>query len=174
MTRAGLRRTVVAPFTVARRRLRSDPLFAAVLFLATAATAFLFSLAPQLFDRMAANSLERTVAGANALERNLAIAGADRIDAAPGGDPAATVVQTGKAFEAELPASVRAVVDEGRAAAETVRTTIVTPPGEAAPPGTTRYLTLRHLEDAGAHLRASAGRLPGDAAEPAEVPFPGR
>jgi putative ABC transport system permease protein len=171
---AGLRRAAVAPFTVAWRRLRSDPLFAGVLFLATAATAFLFALAPQLFDRMAANSLEQTVARADPLERNLAIVGADRIDAAPGDDPTAAVVQTGESFEAELPAPVRAVVDEGTASAETVRTTIVTPPGEAAPPGTTRYLTLRLIEDAAAHVRASSGRLPSDAAEPVETPFPGR
>jgi putative ABC transport system permease protein len=171
---SSLRRAAVAPFTVARRRLRSDPLFAAVLFIATTATAFLFALAPQLFERMAASSLEQTVARATPLERNLAIAGAGRIDAAPGDDPTASVVETGKSFEAELPASVRAVVGEGTGAAETVRTTIVTPPGETAPPGTTRYLTLRHAEDAAAHLRAAEGRLPGDEAEPVETPFPGR
>jgi hypothetical protein len=74
-------RTALAPFAIARRRLRSDPLFAAALFAATAATAFLFALVPQVFDRMAESSLEETVAGANALERNVSIAGAGAIDA---------------------------------------------------------------------------------------------
>jgi putative ABC transport system permease protein len=165
-------RAAVAPFVLARRRLRSDPLFAAGLLVATGATAFLLALAPQLFDRMATDSLERSVATAHPLERNLAIAGAGRIEAEPGEDPAAGVIAAGEAFEQQLPASVRAVIDEGTASVETLRYVIVAPPGEAEPPGTTRYLTLRHIQDAAAHVEAGQGSLPTDRAEPVELPFP--
>jgi putative ABC transport system permease protein len=165
-------RAAVAPFVLARRRLRSDPLFAAALFVATGATAFLLALAPQLFDRMATNSLESSVATAHPLERNLAIAGAGRIEAAPGEDPAAGVIAAGEDFEQKLPASVRDVIDEGTASVETLRYVIVAPPGEAEPPGTTRYLTLRHIQNAAAHVEAGQGSLPTDRAEPVELPFP--
>ena len=88
-------RTFVAPLAVAWRRLRSDPLFAGALFAVVAATAFLFALVPQLFDRLAAESLEETVARANALERNVAITAAGKVQAAPGDDPFRSVVATG-------------------------------------------------------------------------------
>jgi putative ABC transport system permease protein len=165
-------RSAWAPFTLARRRLRSDPLFAAALFVATGATAFLLALAPQLFDRMATDSLESSVAAAHPLERNLSIAGAGRIEAAPGGDPTAGVIAAGTEFEQRLPASVREVIDDGTASVETLRYVIVAPPGESEPPGTTRYLTLRQIQDADAHLDAAQGSLPTDQGEPVELPFP--
>jgi putative ABC transport system permease protein len=167
-----LRRTFLAPVRLARKRLWADPLFALALFLATAATAFLFALAPQVFDRLAANSLERSVAGAAPAERDLEISGAGRIDAASGEDPVASVLDAGREFERELPAAVRDVTGDGRAALETVRYEIVPPPGETGPPGTVRYLTLRYVEDAGEHLSAVEGALPADTSEPAELPFP--
>jgi putative ABC transport system permease protein len=165
-------RAAAAPFALARRRLRSDPLFAAALFVATGATAFLLALAPQLFDRMATNSLERSVATAHPLERNLAIAGAGRIEAEPGEDPTAGVIAAGEDFEQQLPASVRAVIDEGTASVETLRYVIVAPPGEPEPAGTTRYLTLRHIQDAAGHVEAAQGALPTDRAGPVGLPFP--
>ena len=165
-------RSAWAPFVLARRRLRSDPFFAAALFVATGATAFLLALAPQLFDRMATDSLESSVARAHPLERNLSIAGAGRIEATPGGDPTAGVIAAGEDFEQRLPASVRAVIDDGTASVETLRYVIVAPPGEAEPPGTTRYLTLRQIQDAEAHVEAAQGSLPADRAEPVELPFP--
>ena len=114
-------RAILAPFVVARRRLRSDPLFAAALFVATAATAFLFALVPQVFDRMAEDSLEETVAAANALERNVAIAGAGEIEPAQGDDPVAGVVAQGDDHEEQFPAGVQAVTGDGRASVETSR-----------------------------------------------------
>jgi putative ABC transport system permease protein len=162
----------IAPFVLASRRLRADLLFAAALFVAAGATAFLLALAPQLFDRLSTNSLERSVAAAHPLERNLSIAGAGRIDAATGDDPAAGVVAAGDTFEERLPDSVRAVVDEGTASVESLRYVIVPAPGETGPPGTTRFLTLRQIEDAPEHLEAAEGSLPTGASEPAELPFP--
>jgi putative ABC transport system permease protein len=164
-------RATLAPFTVARRRLRSDPFFAAALFAATAATAFLFALVPQVFDRMAESSLEETVAAANALERNVSIAGAGEVEAAQGADPVAGVVAQGDEHEERFPAGVQAVTGEGRASVETSRYTILAPPGEAGIPGTTRYLTLRYLEDAGEHLDIVEGDAPTDDAGPVEPPF---
>jgi putative ABC transport system permease protein len=164
-------RTALAPFAIARRRLRSDPLFAAALFAATAATAFLFALVPQVFGRMAESSLEETVAGANALERNVSIAGAGAIDAAQGEDPVASVVVQGDEHERRFPARVQEVTGDGRASVETSRYTILTRPGEAAIPGTTRYLTLRFLEDADEHVEMVEGDAPTDAAGPVEPPF---
>ncbi|MGH3036977.1 MAG: hypothetical protein ACRDMU_07325, partial [Gaiellaceae bacterium] len=164
-------RTWAAPLPVAWRRLRSDPLFAGALFAAVGATAFLFTLVPQLFDRLAAESLEDTVARANPLERNLAITAAGRVQAAPGEDPFRHVVATGAEYEQALPDPLRAVVRDHAASAETVRYTIVVPPGERGPAGTTRFLTLRHLEGAADRLRAGEGRLPGGAGL-ADLPFP--
>jgi putative ABC transport system permease protein len=165
-------RAAWAPFVLARRRLRSDPLFAAALFVATGATAFLLALAPLLFDRMATDSLESSVATAHPLERNLSIAGAGRIEAVAGEDPAAGVIAAGEEFEQRLPASVRAVIDDGTAAVETLRYVIAAPPGEPEPPGTTRYLTLRQIQDAEGHVHAAQGSLPADRGEPVELPFP--
>lgn len=164
-------RTLVAPLVVAWRRLRSDPLFAGALFAAVAATAFLFALVPQLFDRLAAESLEETVARANLQERNVAITAAGKIQAAPGDDPFRSVVATGSRYERRLPDSLRDVVDGPAASAETVRYAIEVPPGESGPAGTTRYLTLRHLEEVSERLRAADGRLP-SAAGRAAIPFP--
>ena len=164
-------RTLVAPLAVARRRLRSDPLFAGALFAAVAATAFLFALVPQLFDRLAAQSLEQTVARANPLERNVAITAAGRVQAAAGDDPFRSVTASGEEYEQRLPEPLRAVVDGRRALAETVRYTVVDAPGERGPAGTTRYLTVRHLEDLGDRLRAAEGRMPSGAGL-AELPFP--
>ena len=163
-------RTLVAPLAVARRRLRSDPLFAGALFAAVAATAFLFALVPQVFDRLAAQSLEQTVARANPLERNVTITAAGRVQAAAGDDPFRSVTASGEEYEERLPKPLRAVLDGRRALAETVRYTIVEAPGESGPSGTTRYLTLRHLEGVGG-LRAAEGRMPSGAGL-AELPFP--
>jgi putative ABC transport system permease protein len=168
------RRALVAPFAVARRRLRSDPLFAAVLFVATTATAFLFAFAPQLLDGMAEDSLERSVADAVPLERDLTIAGADRIEAAAGDDPTVEVAETGESFEASLAPALRAVVAGDASSFESARNTITPAPGEPAPAGTTRYLTLRHPEEAESRLRLVEGELPADGAEPVEAPFQGR
>jgi putative ABC transport system permease protein len=164
-------RTLVAPLAVARRRLRSDPLFAGALFAAVAATAFLFALVPQVFDRLAAQSLEHTVTRANPLERNVTITAAGRVQAAAGDDPFRSVAASGEEYEQMLPDSLRAVVDGRRALAETVRYTIVVPPGESGPAGTTRYLTIRHLEGAAARLRAAEGRMPSGAGL-VELPLP--
>jgi len=164
-------RAVTAPLALARRRLRSDPFFAVALFAAIAATAFLFALVPQAFDRMAASSLERTVAGANPLERNVTITGAGRIAATAGENPLESVGSAGETYEGRFPDSVRSVIDEGRATVETVRYTIVAAPGQLAPAGTTRFLTLRHLDDAGNHLEVAHGALPSDRAGAVELPF---
>ena len=163
-------RALTAPLVVAWRRLRSDPLFAGALFAAVAATAFLFALVPQHFDRLAAESLEQTVARANPLERNVAITAAGRVQAATGDDPFRSVVTDGETHERRLPDSLRAVVDGGGAIAETVRYTIVVPPGESGPAGTVRYLTLRYLEDSGERLHAADGRLPTRAGQ-TSLPF---
>lgn len=164
-------RAVAAPLALARRRLRSDPFFAAALFAAIAATAFLFALVPQAFDRMAASSLERTVAGAKPLERNVAITGAGRIDATGGENPLRGVESIGDMYEGKFPDSVRSVIGEWRTTVETVRYTIVTAPGQDAPAGTTRYLTLRYLDDAVDHLEVTRGALPSDGAGAVELPF---
>ncbi|MGH3024670.1 MAG: ABC transporter permease [Gaiellaceae bacterium] len=163
-------RTLTAPLVVAARRLRSDPLFAGALFAAVAATAFLFALVPQEFGRVAAESLEQTVAQANPLERDVTITAAGRIPAGLEDDPFQRVAARGEEYEQRLPDSLRAVVGGPRAVAETVRHTIVVPPRESGPPGTTRFLTLRHLDDAAGHLRAAEGRLPAGAQE-AGLPF---
>ena len=60
---------------------------------------------------------------------------------------------------------------QGRASVETSRYTILTRPGEPEIPGTTRYLTLRFLEDADEHLTIVEGEGPTDAAGPVEPPF---
>jgi putative ABC transport system permease protein len=164
-------RTWAAPLPVSWRRLRSDPLFAGALFAAVAATAFIFALVPQLFDRLAADSLEDTVARANPLERDLAITAAGRVQAAPGDDPFREVVASGAEYERRLPDALRGVVRSPAASAETVRYAIVVPPGESGPAGTTRFITLRHLEGAADRLQAAEGRLPA-AAGLAELPFP--
>ncbi|MGH3019531.1 MAG: hypothetical protein ACRDNR_05145, partial [Gaiellaceae bacterium] len=164
-------RTLVAPLIVAWRRLRSDPLFAGALFAAVSATAFLFALVPQLFDRLAAESLEETVARANLLERDVAITAAGKVQAAPGDDPFRSVVATGARYERRLPDSLRGVVGDPGAIAETVRYTIVAPPGESGPAGTTRYLTLRHLEGVSGRLRAAEGRMPTGTGQ-TPLPFP--
>jgi putative ABC transport system permease protein len=164
-------RAVTAPLTVARRRLRSDPFFAAALFVAIAATAFLFALVPQAFERMSERSLERAVAGANPLERDIAISGAGRIDAEAGENPLEGVSSIGATYEGRFPESVRSVVDEGLATVETVRYTTVTAPGQSAPAGTIRFLTLRHLDDAVSHFEVTQGALPSDRAGAVELPF---
>jgi putative ABC transport system permease protein len=167
-------RALVAPLAVARRRLRADPLFAGALFLATAATAFLFALVPQLFDRMAETSLEQTVARADPAERNLAITRAGRIPAAAGADPVASVTASGAAYERRLPRAYRAVIGARRTTVDSVRYTLVAAPGEREPAGTTRYLTLRYLPDATDRVGAAQGALPTDEAGPVEVPFGGQ
>ena len=164
-------RTWAAPLPVAWRRLRADPLFAGALFAAVAATAFLFAFVPQLFDRLAAESLEDSVARANPQERNLAVTAAGRIEAASGADPFRDVLARGAEHERRLPDALRGVVRGPAASAETVRYTIVVPPGESGPAGTTRFLTLRHSEGAAERLRAAEGRLPAVAGL-AELPFP--
>lgn len=164
-------RAVMAPLALARRRLRSDPFFAAALFTAIAATAFLFALVPQAFDRMSESSLERTVAAANPLERDIAISGAGRIDAEAGENPLVGVSSIGGTYEGRFPDSVRSVIGEQQATVETVRYTIVTAPGQDAPAGTIRFLTLRYLDDAVDHLEAAQGALPSDRTGAVELPF---
>ena len=164
-------RATLAPFVVARRRLRSDPLFAVALFAATAATAFLFALVPQVFDRMSENSLEETVAAANVLERNVAIAGAGEIEPAERDDPVAAVVVARRRPRAALPG--RSAGGDRSGARERGDESLHDPDAAREPeiPGTTRYLTLRFLEDADEHLTIVEGEGPTDAAGPVEPPF---
>lgn len=162
---------LVAPLGLARRRLRSDPLFAAALFAAVAATAFLFALVPQLLDRLAAESLEEMVTRANPLERDVTITAAGRIDAAADGDPFREVLASGATYEERLPDALAGVVAGPRTIAESVRHTVVVPPGEPDTPGTVRYLTLRLLDDATERVRAQDGRLPTGRSTAGELPL---
>jgi putative ABC transport system permease protein len=168
MSRAG---AAFAPLAIAVRRLRADLPFAAALFAVVAATAFLFALVPQVFDHMAEQSLEEAVAAADPLERDVELTRAGRIAPGSESDPLAPVTAAGAAYEQRLAPSVRSVLGEPRAAFETLRYTIVTPPREAGPAGTVRYLTLRSLGDAPEHLAAVAGRMPGGEGGVVHFPF---
>lgn len=164
-------RVAFAPLAVALRRLRADLPFAAALFAVVAATAFLFALVPQVFDGMADRSLESSVAHANRLERNVELTRAGRIRAGGAGAPLEPVQAAGRGYRQRLAPSVRAVIGKQRLAFETVRYSIVTPPRESGPAGTVRYLTLRHLGDAGGRLRLLEGRMPGGEQTLVSMPF---
>jgi putative ABC transport system permease protein len=168
-----LLRAFAAPGLLAVRRVRADLALAAAVFGVVCLTAFLFAAAPRALNRSADEGLRFAVHQADPYERNVEVDRAGRIASAPAGDPLAVVQAAGERYEQRFAPSVRGVVSGRRDAVETVRFMVVNAPGVAGPPGTTRFLTMRFLSDAGHHLRVAAGRLPRSGASDVSIPFRG-
>lgn len=164
-------RPVSTPFLLAGRRIRSDlPLVWAV-FGVVLVTSFAFAAVPRAFEANADKGLRFAVERANPFERNVEITRAGRIPPASGDEPLQAVGAEGSRLAASFPSSVRAVIGDRRDTVETTRFTAVDAPGVPGPPGTTRLLTLEHVQGAEDRVRLTAGRMPEQRDEVVQLPF---
>jgi putative ABC transport system permease protein len=157
-------RTLLAPFVLAGRRLRSDLPLAGALFGVVLATSFVFAAAPRILNENADDGLRFAVGSAGPLTRNVEVTRSGRIR--PG-----RVGATGAQLERGFPESLRDVISGRRQSVETVRYSVVDAPGIPGPAGTIRLLTLESVQGAAARSRLVEGRFPGGEVETVELPF---
>ena len=163
-------RILLAPVLLASRRIRSDPPVAAAVFGVVLVTSFVFAAVPRTFEQNADGGVRFAVARANPLARNVEITRAGRISPGPGANSLAPVSAAGMRLQQSFPESLQRVLQGRRALVETVRYTVVDPPGRPGPPGTTRLLTLEFVQGTENHAR---GRFPGTRAASVPLPFRG-
>ena len=163
-------RSLLTPFILAVRRMRSDLPLTAAVFGVVLVTSFVFAAAPRAFESNADEGLRFAVSKASPFERNVEITQAGRIEPA-GQDPLAAVDAGGTRLAQRFPESVREVVGDRRDTVETTRFTAVDAPGVPGPAGTTRLMTLEYVEGAEDHLRLTAGRMPEERNEIVSLPF---
>jgi putative ABC transport system permease protein len=163
-------RILLAPVLLASRRIRSDPPVAAAVFGVVLVTSFVFAAVPRTFERNADEGVRFAVARANPFARNVEITKAGRISPGPGADSLVPVSAAGVRLQQSFPESLQRVLQGRRAVVETVRYTVVDPPGRPGPPGTTRLLTLESVQGTENHAR---GRFPGARAASVPLPFRG-
>jgi len=168
LSRLGL---LLAPLTLAVRRIRSDRPLAAVVFGVVLVTSFVFAGVPRAFESNADRGLRFAVAHANPFERNVEITRAGRIRPAEGAEPLSPVSATGSSLVQSFPQSIRDVIRGRRDSVETTRFTAVDAPGVPGPPGTTRLLTLEYVQGAAERTRVVGGRLPERRDEVIQLPF---
>ena len=163
-------RILLAPLLLASRRIRSDPPAAAAVFGVVLVTSFVFAAVPRTFEQNADEGVRFAVARANPFARNVEITRAGRISPGPGADSLGPVAAAGMRLQQSFPESLQRVLQDRRALVETVRYTVVDPPGRPGPPGTTRLLTLEFVQGTENHAR---GRFPGARAASVPLPFRG-
>jgi putative ABC transport system permease protein len=163
-------RILLAPLLLASRRITFDPPVAAAVFGVVLVTSFVFAAVPRTFEQNADEGVRFAVARANPFARNVEITRAGRISPGPGADSLAPVSAAGMRLQQSFPESLQRVLQNRRALVETVRYTVVDPPGRPGPPGTTRLLTLEFVQGTENHAR---GRFPGTRAASVPLPFRG-
>ncbi len=134
-------------------RLRDARVAALGLALLILVTAFVFGLAPRLLDRMADEALRSEVGAAAAVTRNVAFVEEIRITAGSG-DPMEPVADVGSSLEAQLPASVRALLVDRSHVTDTPRWRVAS---EGREPGFVRLRIQQGVEE---QLRFVDGRPP--------------
>lgn len=145
---------IVRPLRAWLRRLaaqRAEVLAIAVLMFVTA---FIFSLAPRLAERVADDAIRQTIAAAPVASGNLAFASVDRFEAGPDSDPLAKVESATGAIEAAMPAGIRALTTDRDATVDLLRWRVES--GASLP----TLVTLRIEPGATAHIHLTSGREP--------------
>jgi putative ABC transport system permease protein len=163
-------RMLLGPALLASRRIRTDPPVAAAIFGVVLVTSFVFAAVPRTFERNADEGVRFAVARANQFARNVEITRAGRIAPGQGADSIAPVSAAGNRLEESFPESLQRLLQGRRDVVETVRYTVVDPPGKPGPPGTTRLLTLEYVQGTEKHAR---GTFPGAGAGSLPLPFRG-
>lgn len=130
---------------------RGDVLAIAVLIFVTA---FVFSLAPRLAERVADDAIRQTVAAAPVAAGNLAFASVDRLEGGLSSPPLVKVDAAGRAIEAAMPGSIQALITDGDATVDLLRWRVES--GASVP----TLMTLRIEPGATAHLHLTSGREP--------------
>ena len=147
------------------RRIRSEPGMMLLLFLAIAATSFVFAGAPRLFNRVSDDAVRSAMTATTAGQRNVVLAQATRLD--PGEQGGVTELQAdGDRLAEKLPASLAALISERSLYVTTARLHITKPLSVDS------YLTLRYQDGLTDATRLDAGRWPSDkrmTLPPAEV-----
>ena len=161
---------LLGPVLLASRRIRTDSPVAAAIFGVVLVTSFVFAAVPRTFERNADEGVRFAVARANPFARNVEITRAGRIAPGQGADSIAPVSAAGNRLEESFPESLRRLLQGRRDVVETVRYTVVDPPGKPGPPGTTRLLTLEYVQGTEKHAR---GTFPGAGAGSVPLPFRG-
>jgi putative ABC transport system permease protein len=148
------------------RRLRAERGAAVVIFGLVLITAFAFAAAPRLLNRVTDEGLRHEMATAATVEASLQFSRQGRI-APAAGDALAEVAAEGAGPEAELPASVRALVVDRSLVISTLRHFVLDPPR------TTTFLTLRAQSGVDERIRFTAGGPPTDEIGTDETDLPG-
>ena len=153
-------RNVVAGLVSIRtllRRLRWELPLAATVAGVVLVTGFVFAAAPRLLNAVSRDGLRYAITNAAVYERNLVMSQGARLPAGVGSDPLAAVDAAGAQMEANLPASLRAVIDHRTYVVDAVRYTFPQPPGGS---GSSRHVTFRYQSGIESHIHLVAGRLP--------------
>lgn len=160
------------------RRLRFDKAAPLTMVALVAATCFLFAALPRLANSTADRGLRYTVVTSDVLERNVRVREIERVAAAGGADPTATVADRAIQQLGELPGPLREVIGDSSFVVRSPRYVIRedNPQGVAAGPrppdtGLVRYLSVRVQSGIAPFVQVVSGRLPrpSEATTPVEV-----
>jgi putative ABC transport system permease protein len=145
------------------RGLLADPPSALAVAAIVAVSAAVVAAVPPALERWEAGGLRHEAERASPRERDVEVVQAVRLDAA--------ALQASKAERLrELPPRLAAAVGSSSLVTDTPRYAVVPLPGEAAPEGTTRYVTLRVQEQLGRLVRLAEGREPAPSAARVRLP----
>ena len=139
-----------AAFLLNRYRAELVPML--ILALIVAATAFLASAAPRLFNRVADDGLHHDLELAQSLERNIELG---QIGVIAGGEGLDSVADMSPVLQAELPESVRGIIAGSTYLAESANWSIIDPPR-----GWPSWLRFRFSEGVEDRITYVDGRAP--------------
>ena len=130
---------------------RAEVLAIAVLMFVTA---FVFSLAPRVAERVADDALRQTIGAAPVAARNVAFSSVDRLEAGPESEPLANVDAAERAIEAAMPPGVQTLITDRDTIVDVLRWRVES--GASVP----TLVTLRIEPGATAHVQLTSGREP--------------
>ena len=141
------------------RRIRSERGIILLIFVLVAATSFVFTAAPRLFNRVTDDALRHTAEAALPLLRNLALGLDSSLNPGPGGGVSG-VRAYGEKLSQDFPPSVAALISDRQLRFTTVRMYVPDPPSYQT------HISLRYQDGLTDATRLVAGRWPVDRGVP--------
>ena len=141
------------------RRIRSERGIILLIFVLVAATSFVFTAAPRLFNRVTDDALRHTAEAALPLLRNLALGLDSSLNPGPGGGVSG-VRAYGEKLSQDFPPSVAALISDRQLRFTTVRMYVPDPPSYET------HISLRYQDGLTDATRLASGRWPVDRGMP--------
>ena len=145
------------------RRLRDERSSTIALGLLVFATAFVFAVTPRLFEHIADGAVQTQLREASSFDRDIQLIETRRIDGTTD-DPLGGVDQVGASLQAQLPASVQALISDRNVLVDSLRWTVAKTTADPS------FMRFRVQPDVDAHLGYVAGHPP--TGEVRQIPNP--